>query len=37
MRSIGRVGQSDATAIPMAPAHFTRLPHPDRYAVCPSP
>jgi hypothetical protein len=34
MRSIGRVGMYDAA---LTATHDPRLPHPDRFAVCPSP
>jgi len=37
MRSIGRVGESDASPAPDNTADLSRLPHPGRCAAFPSP
>src|SRR5579863_9253274 len=33
----GRVGESDTPTLPASMAHDPRLPHPGRFAACPSP
>jgi hypothetical protein len=35
MRSIGRVGKCEASAMPFGAVTVPRVPHPDRFAVFP--